>query len=76
MARQSPYSTMFMIIAQCLSHSAHSTVLIAQLVCAYTANKLAQPRKKIAQTRPQHPRVFPFLVLGKMFDRSILDQTH
>ena len=33
-----------------------------QLVCAYTANKLAQPRKKIARTRPQRPRVFPSLL--------------
>ena len=30
-------------------------------ICAYTANKLAQPRKKIAQTCLQRLRVFPSL---------------
>ena len=54
------YSTV--LIAQYLSHSTYSTLQIAQLffqpVCAYTANKLAQPRKKIARTRPQRLRVF------------------
>ena len=57
------YSTV--LIAQYLSHSTYSTLQIAQLfflpVCAYTANKLAQPRKKIARTHPQRPRVFPSL---------------
>ena len=51
-----------MLIAQCLSHSAYSTVQIAKLFFSYSANKLAQPRKKIARTRPQRPRVFPSLV--------------
>ena len=53
-------------IEQCTISTDISTVLLAQLtvfylICAYTAKKLAQPRKKIAQTRLHRLHVFPSL---------------
>ena len=49
-----------MLIAQWLWQSANSTALF-KLVCAFSANRSAQPTKKIARKRPQRPRVFPSL---------------